>query len=1117
MKKTITFQNISKGLFSFLLVLLSGVVLAQAVPEYMYFKFNAPGSQTNFASAPVGTNPAPLLGLTTGGTGQFGTAVVCSGLSGTTDYLNTGWATNLPNTGWTISMWLNGMPSNTTLYYIFGDPGALSFRCFLGGAAGAGNILLRGGGLTDVIVPGVSGGPVVVTFVYTGTALKFFKNGVLAGTVAQPSVTITGAGPFKVAGYSTSAGLPVGCFLDEWRMYNRALPDAEVLATWNVGLPVAPTGGTLSGVVTTASTGVPLAGATVAVGALNTTSAANGTYTLTGVPVGTQTATCSKTSYITQNQTVTIVLNTTTTQNFALVLLQPMRVSGTVTDASTGAPVVGAKVTVGTGATAVSTLTVAGGTYLTPAITVSGAQPIVIGKTGFIDFTGTVTLVPNTVTVQDAALLPTAVQPGIFTAALNNPVTPTAVNLTWGVPQGMYQIIYDDGTQDNFAIWAAAKNLNAMKFTPLAWPVKLVGGKVNLGVSTDYPADALPLTPFMMLAYKANGTGGLPGTPIDSVEVTPTGFGWADFSFTVPITINSGDFYLIMKQADVPPHAAGIGVDLTNTQLRSYSRFVTGGAPWIPAAGNFMMRAIVQGVGGPLMTKATSGNNLITAGAVDGLIYQKPVSTVTGYEGVADYMPMAVSYQVWRLKQGEEGNQGLWTSIWTGSVNNTVDNGWPTLLGGPYRWAVKAIYAPGSRFSAPTFSNVIGKDWTASVTVNVTLTCTAVLPAGTLVTLTSTVAGVDSNYSAMTDNTGKVVFPKVWKGNYDLKVTRFGFDNYTAAVVIDGDKVYDINLLGMKPAPTGMAVDEQTLLCTWNAPKIEVTVLFDNFTSGSFATNGWVAESANWLVETTVGNPAPDAEFYWMPDATNYDMSLVSKSLAGIGSSGLTLTYDIYYDMWSSDPSITLTTEILDGTTWVPLKQYNGGAPIPWTSETIDISAYTSKTFKIRFRSQGVDMLGLWSWDIDNVSIKATEDVSACIVAYNVYLNNVLENVTTDTSYVIPPGHVTYGTNYDACVKAVYASGYSLASCDNFTSRFLCAPKNLAGVAQESTAYLTWEKPLCTGSGCTLASYIYDGNISTNGTSINAGYNIRLGNYFPVTPATTSGVIKSVDIYFSSG
>ncbi len=53
------------------LVLFTSGLFAQGVPEFMYFKFNAPGNQQNYASAPVGTNPAVLNGLTIGGTGQI--------------------------------------------------------------------------------------------------------------------------------------------------------------------------------------------------------------------------------------------------------------------------------------------------------------------------------------------------------------------------------------------------------------------------------------------------------------------------------------------------------------------------------------------------------------------------------------------------------------------------------------------------------------------------------------------------------------------------------------------------------------------------------------------------------------------------------------------------------------------------------------------------------------------------------------------------------------------------------------------------------------------------------------------------------------------------------------
>ena len=219
------------------LFLFSVLASGQGVPEYMYFKFDAAGSQQNYASTPVGTNPAPITGLTIGGTGQFGTALVGTYVAGNS--MNTGWATSMPNAGWTISMWVNNISNgNSNPNYLFGDVNATSFRCFSDGAAGANNIILRGGGLNDVIATAAGPGPTVVTFVYTGSSVKWFENGVLGGTVAQPSVTITGAGPFLIGAYSTSAGMPSGGLMDEFRMYSRALSDAEVGSTWNQPLPL---------------------------------------------------------------------------------------------------------------------------------------------------------------------------------------------------------------------------------------------------------------------------------------------------------------------------------------------------------------------------------------------------------------------------------------------------------------------------------------------------------------------------------------------------------------------------------------------------------------------------------------------------------------------------------------------------------------------------------------------------------------------------------------------------------------------------------------------------------------------------------------------------------------
>jgi hypothetical protein len=67
-------------------------------------------------------------------------------------------------------------------------------------------------------------------------------------------------------------------------------------------------------------------------------------------------------------------------------------------------------------------------------------------------------------------------------------------------------------------------------------------------------------------------------------------YGWVNFLFPSPVTINSGSFYLVMIQGGNAPDAAGIAVDETAPQLRSWAKFETGSGPWIPAGGNFLMK-----------------------------------------------------------------------------------------------------------------------------------------------------------------------------------------------------------------------------------------------------------------------------------------------------------------------------------------------------------------------------------------------------------------------------------------------------------------------------------------------------------------------------------------------
>ena len=213
-------------------------------PEILYYKFDGTGTSVpNLASAPpAGAENATILGaITQGGSGNTGGALNGSGVASTTDYLNTNWNTNLGTNSWSIAFWSSGFSSTATFYYIFGDNSAGSFRCFTDGSAGSNNWTLRGNGITDVsIYGGAVGTPSLCVFVYDNVAnkIKAYLNGVLVSTVNQTAgaVNIVGTAPFKVMGYSSNFGVPVGGKLDDFGLFSRVLTLTEIQNLYQQGV-----------------------------------------------------------------------------------------------------------------------------------------------------------------------------------------------------------------------------------------------------------------------------------------------------------------------------------------------------------------------------------------------------------------------------------------------------------------------------------------------------------------------------------------------------------------------------------------------------------------------------------------------------------------------------------------------------------------------------------------------------------------------------------------------------------------------------------------------------------------------------------------------------------------
>lgn len=204
----------------------------------MYFNFNegvGATTITNTASAPVGTINPSLTGLSlqTGGTGGstalFGSA--------NPRYVNTGYnAAGLNSGSWTMAFWTGPDVTSGSLSYFFGDTTS-SFRGFTEGVAGTDGFIVRGSGVVDTKITGLSSTQNNhLAFVYDHTldTLSGYLNGALNVSTAQTLIFNFG-GDFSIGGrlIAPGTGLQPGIWMDEFQLYSRALNAADVTEAMN--------------------------------------------------------------------------------------------------------------------------------------------------------------------------------------------------------------------------------------------------------------------------------------------------------------------------------------------------------------------------------------------------------------------------------------------------------------------------------------------------------------------------------------------------------------------------------------------------------------------------------------------------------------------------------------------------------------------------------------------------------------------------------------------------------------------------------------------------------------------------------------------------------------------
>jgi len=657
--------------------------------------------------------------------------------------------------------------------------------------------------------------------------------------------------------------------------------------------------------------------------------------------------------------------------------------------------------------------------------------------------------------------------------------------ITWGLPQGPYEIIMDDGEADDFFVYAHAGSWNAVKFTPSGYPATVIGGSFYVG-DGSFPGPFLG-TVFGVAVFDDDGLNGLPETLIDSGSVTVNNSGWVDLDWLEAI-IEEGSFYLAMYQAGNVPHAAPIGIDSDNpTHYRSYSRFQSGN--WILSPlQDFMIRAYVDGPEGNLAILNQTGE-------------MKSVPAVPD-EGrdVADYRVTRFS----NFDPDTVPGTGFMVELGSTDDLSFFDDDYLALMPGWYAYGVKAHYTSGL-YSDFSYSNIIGYQMDCQVTFNITLT-TGADPVNALITL----QGLDYPYetfSGATSSDGLVVFEEVWKGNYKVEVDKIGFDVYDIELVnITGDQVFNIILSQKKYPPTCLSVDPVSMMATWCFPVI--SALEENFEGKEFPPKGWQSTAAcdttAWIRTrdgSSSGWTIPAWDSYYAAyldvnagsDCNGCCEYLITPPVDLRESQNFVLSFNSFYDgMYGQLAFIEYSYD--QGQTWEVL--FQAMPATDWRSLELDLVGFGGPEqpeqmwFAFHAEDAGEYASG---WAIDNINIKVPEP-PALYQDFSVFLDDFYLGQTGELHWDYAP--LEYGKTYTASVAAHYSSGLSAKDYYTFESKYLFPPQNLEGAAPDDAAILTWDPP-----GTSIPNNLQGYNIYKNGVFLH--YSPHPGGWVPQTHVDT--------------
>jgi hypothetical protein len=202
------------------------------------------------------------------------------------------------------------------------------------------------------------------------------------------------------------------------------------------------------------------------------------------------------------------------------------------------------------------------------------------------------------------------------------------------------------------------------------------------------------------------------------------------------------------------------------------------------------------------------------------IVWQSPARSRDGSLTAASRDRLLESFSIYRLLDGQQGDQDSWLVIATGVTETFyVDTTWPDVEPGVYVYAVTAIYTNGVE-SIPAFSQTISFEAYLAVTISIS-SDSGDDPAGAVAELINHDGDPSHTYSQTATQGGVIFFPEVFYGVYDLNVYLDDHSdfNQTDINIMDNTTIpVLLNELILPPENLTLQDIEEGVLLSWSAP-----------------------------------------------------------------------------------------------------------------------------------------------------------------------------------------------------------------------------------------------------------------------------------------------------------